>query len=267
MKAYLAVFRIRLLAGLQYRVAALAGIATQFFWGFVAIMVYEAFYHNASIAPSITLRQLVSYIWLQQAFLNFIMLTFRDGELLQLIISGDVAYEYCRPCNLYGFWYAKLVGQRLSGAMLRCAPIIGVTLLLPRPYGLSLPASWVSFGLFAFTLALGLLVIVAISMLIYISVFITMSPGGSLMLIAIGGEFLSGLVLPVPLMPDWLQRIVYWLPFRWTADFPLRVYSGNIPVNEALTGIEIQLVWLMLLIVLGKTALDRIARHIVVQGG
>jgi ABC-2 type transport system permease protein len=266
MRAYLAVFRIRLLTGLQYRVAALAGIATQFFWGFVVIMVYEAFYHNASVTPPITLRQLVSYIWLQQAFLNFVMLSFRDGELVRLITSGNIAYEYCRPCDLYGFWYAKLVAQRVSGAMLRCTPIIGVSMLLPGPYRLSLPAGWVPFVLFFSTLALGMLVLVAISMFVYISVFITMSSGGSLVLI-VAGEFLSGLVIPVPLMPDWLQRVVYLLPFRWTADFPLRIYSGNIPVGEAFTGLVIQLVWLALLIGLGKMALQRIARRLVVQGG
>ena len=33
MKAYLSFFRIRFLAGLQYRTAAWAGIATQFAWG------------------------------------------------------------------------------------------------------------------------------------------------------------------------------------------------------------------------------------------
>jgi ABC-2 type transport system permease protein len=95
---------------------------------------------------------------LQQAFLNFMMLSFRDVELVRLITSGNIAYEYCRPCDLYGFWYAKLVAQRLSGALLRCIPIIGVALLLPGPYRLALPLNWVWFGLFLTTLTMGLLV-------------------------------------------------------------------------------------------------------------
>ena len=32
MKKYLSFFRLRFITGLQYRTAALAGIATQFFW-------------------------------------------------------------------------------------------------------------------------------------------------------------------------------------------------------------------------------------------
>ena len=43
MKAYISVFKLRLINGLQYRAAAFAGVATQFFWGIMHIMIYEAF--------------------------------------------------------------------------------------------------------------------------------------------------------------------------------------------------------------------------------
>lgn len=40
MKAYYSLFKIRLLKGLQYKVAAYAGVLTQFFWGFMYIMIF-----------------------------------------------------------------------------------------------------------------------------------------------------------------------------------------------------------------------------------
>ncbi len=256
MKAYFSVFRMRLLNGLQYRIAALSGIATQFFWGFMFIMIYEAFYKNAAAAQPMDLKQLITYLWLQQAFLVFIILWFRDEEIFNLIINGNIAYELCRPCSLYGFWYAKLIAQRLSGAMLRSLPILIIAFLLPQPYKMSLPSDNISFGIFIITLLLGLLVLVAISMFIYISVFITMSPVGSLMIIGVVGEFFAGLIVPVPLMPFWLQRIAYVLPFRLASDLPFRVYSGNITTKEALIGILIQLIWLTALLLLGKIAMN-----------
>jgi ABC-2 type transport system permease protein len=114
---------------------------------------------------------------------------------------------------------------------------------------------------------LGLLVVVAISMLIYISVFWTMSSAGSLLMIAVAGEFFAGMTIPVPLMPVWLQKITYLLPFRWTADFPFRVYSGQIPQYDALWGILVQLLWLALLVGFGRWLLNRALRQIVIQGG
>ncbi len=267
MRAFYSVFRLKLATGFQYRSAALAGIATQFFFGFIIIMVYQAFYSQPQADPPISLTQVVTYIWLQQAFLAFIALWFRDNELFQLITTGNIAYELCRPSGLYGLWYAKLLAQRLSNAALRCFPILTVALLLPSPYRLTLPHDTTTALLFLIVLVLGLLILVAVSMLIYISTFITMSPAGSLLMFGVAGEFLAGMIVPVPLMPSWLQTIVYALPFRLAADFPFRVYSGHIPSAEALATIPVQLLWLTALLMIGKFAMGKALRRVVVQGG
>jgi ABC-2 type transport system permease protein len=130
-----------------------------------------------------------------------------------------------------------------------------------------LPPDVLSAGLFIISLLLGLLVLVGISMFIYISVFYTMSPYGSLLLFNVIGEFLAGMIIPVPLMPDWLQDIVYLFPFSWTADFPFRVYSGHFHHTEAAVGIMLQLIWLTVLVTLGRLAMKQALRRVVIQGG
>lgn len=267
MSAYLSIWRLRFATGLQYRAAAYAGVATQLFFGFVFIMIFVAFYRHTAHEQPMSLEDVVTYVWLQQIFLSFIVLWFRDNELFQLITGGNIAYELCRPCDIYGFWYAKLLAQRTAGAALRCLPLLCVVFCLPRPYALQVPPSAASGLLFIVSLLLGLLLIVSVSMLIYISVFWTMSPTGSTLLIAVAGEFFSGLILPVPLMPDWLQRVANALPFRWTADFPFRVYSAQIPAADALWGILIQLGWLAALVGFGVWSMRRALRQVVVQGG
>lgn len=267
MRAYYSLFRIRLLKGLQYRVAALAGVSTQFFFGFIYIMIYQAYYGSTSAVQPISLRQLIQVAWLQQSFLVFIMLWFRDNELFELITSGNIAYELCRPADLYGIWYAKLIAQRLSGALLRCFPIIIIASLLPYPYTFSLPSSLTAFILFLITLALGLILIVAISMFIYIATFYTMSPMGSLLIFSVMGEFFSGLVIPIPLMPEGLKRLTYLLPFRYASDLPFRIYAGNIGIKEGLISIGIQLLWILVLIALGKLWMRKALRRIIIQGG
>jgi ABC-2 type transport system permease protein len=267
MNAYYSVLKLRLLNGMQYRAAALAGVATQFFWGFMYIMIFEAFYEHSPMTPPISLKELITYIWLQQSFLAFIMLWFRDQELFGLITTGNIAYELCRPCDLYGFWYAKLLASRISSALLRSFPILIVASLLPEPYRMTLPPGFASGFWFLLSLTFGVLLLVAISMFIYISVFYTLSPVGSTLMIAVLGEFFAGVIIPIPLMPNWLQSITYLLPFRLTADFPFRVYSGHIPPDEAMVGIIIQLIWLVALVWLGRKAINHAMRRVIVQGG
>lgn len=267
MRPYVSFLKLRLSMGMQYRTAAFAGVATQFFWGMIIIMVFEAFYQHATKTPPISLPQIITYIWLQQAFLVFVTMWFRDNELFELITSGNIAYELCRPWELYGLWYAKLLAQRLSSALLRCFPILIIAFMLPAPYRLTLPPNVTTLILFIITLLLGLLLLIAISMFLYISVFVTMSPVGSLLVFSVLGEFFAGLIIPIPLMPSWLQTIANVLPFRWTADFPFRVYSGHIPEEVAISGILIQLGYLAVLVGLGRFSLNRILRKVIVQGG
>lgn len=267
MKPYISLLRVRFLNGLQYRAAALGGLATQFFWGIMLVFIYKAFYGDAVSSNGFSYKDLVTFVWLQQAFLSFIFLYDWDSELLDMITTGGISYELCRPVNIYQVWYVKLLSKRLSRGALRFAPVVILGFLLPYPYNLSFPQSPVSFLFFIVTLFLGLFLLVAISMLIYISIFKTMSPIGSIGIFGVVGEFFSGMTIPIPLMPSWLQKICIALPFRWTADLPLRVYSGNIGTAEALTGIAIQLFWIVLLVLVGAFFMKRITRLSVVQGG
>ena len=267
MKPYFSLLRVRFLNGLQYRAAALGGLATQFFWGIMLVFIYKAFYGDTTVSNGFSYKDLVTLVWLQQAFLSFVFLYDWDSEMLEMITTGGISYELCRPVNIYQVWYVKLLSKRLSRGILRFAPVIVLGFFIPAHYNLSLPASPVSFLLFVVTLFIGLFLLVAISMLIYISIFKTMSPVGSVGIFGIIGEFFAGGTIPVPLMPEWLQKVCMILPFRWTSDFPFRVYSGNISTMEAITGICVQAVWIAVLVMVGALVMKRIIRLSVVHGG
>jgi ABC-2 type transport system permease protein len=178
MKKYLSFFRIRFSNGLQYRAAAYAGIATQFAWGFMYILLYRAFYRADSAAFPMTMQQIASYVWLQQAFLAMFMTWFTDNEIFSAITSGSVVYELARPLDIYNMWFTKSMATRLSRATLRCFPIFIVSAFLPEPMGMSLPSDFSNFLLFLLTAILGFLTVVAYCMLVYIATFKTLSPMG-----------------------------------------------------------------------------------------
>ena len=166
MRKYISFFRLRFSMGLQYRTAAVAGVVTQFFWGTMEILVYRAFYEADAAAFPMSFEAVVTYIWLQQAFLAVFGAWIMEGEIFDAIRNGNIAYELCRPVSIYQMWFSRSVANRTSKALLRCVPILTVAALLPAPYGLRLPASWTCGGLFLLTMLLGLLVIVAFTMLV-----------------------------------------------------------------------------------------------------
>ena len=93
MKKYLSFFRLRFHTGLQYRAAALAGIVTQFVWGALAILAFNAFYRADADAFPMTFKATCSYIWLQQTFLALFAVWALENEIFEAIRKGDVVYE------------------------------------------------------------------------------------------------------------------------------------------------------------------------------
>jgi ABC-2 type transport system permease protein len=257
---------------MQYRAAAWAGVATQFFWGTMNLLIFYAFYQSSGlndpgVASPMSFSQLADYIWMRQAFLALVMLWSMDNELLDLIASGNVAYELARPLSLYSFWFARVLAFRVSRTLLRCFPIFFVAFLLPGSWGFHLPENGAALALFVPSLILAALLATALSMVICLLTFITLSPVGSRLIMGAAAEFLMGAIIPIPFMPPLLQRVTSFLPFRYTADFPFRVYSGNISGQEALSGVAIQVFWLLALIILGIWGFRACLKRLVIQGG
>ena len=267
MKQYLSFFRIRFLAGLQYRAAAWAGIATQYAWGGMTILMFRAFYQNGTNSFPMDFQALASYIWLQQAFLAMFMTWFYDNEIFETITSGSIAYELCRPCDLYTMWFVKNMAIRLSRVVLRCAPILLVAAFLPSPYGVRLPPDPGSALLFPVSMALGFGVMIAFSMLVYISAFFTISPMGIRILATSVMEFQAGALIPIPFFPAWLQPVLNALPFASMQSTPYLIYTGHLPLAEALERLGLQLFWLLFLLAGGRLLMKKALKNVVVQGG
>lgn len=267
MKYMITMFKTSLIGGMQYRAAAWAGIATQFFWGFMQIMIFEAFYAHSNAPMPMSFEQLCTYIWLQQAFLGVIEMWSRDNVLFDMITSGNVAYEFCRPHSIFAMWYARLLGTRVAKAALRFAPVLILSLVLPKPYELMMPQSTAQIVLFFISIAVSALLCTAIGMLCYILTFKTMSPLGSMTLFSVVSEFFSGSLIPIPYMPDAVQTIAYILPFRYTADLPFRLYNGTISVTDGAVQIIIALLWLAAILMIGAFWMKQVSKKLVVQGG
>jgi len=266
-KQYASFFRIRFSNGLQYRAAAYAGMTTQFAWGGLEILMFSAFYRTNPAAFPMEFSHLASYIWLQQACLTLFMAWFADGEIFDLITSGNIAYELTRPVNLYALWFTKNVAVRLSKALLRCFPILIVAALLPNPYGLSLPPDIGTVLMFIATSALGMFAVVAYGMLIYIACFYTLSGRGVRIVAFAMTEFLSGSLIPLPFFPDKIRVIFEHTPFGSMQNVPLRVFSGNLSGGEMWYFAGVQLFWVAALVAIGHFWMKHALRRVVVQGG
>lgn len=267
MRKYLAFFRLRFSMGLQYRAAAVAGIVTQFFWGAMELLAFRAFYQADPGAFPMSFQATASYVWMQQAFLALFAAWMFENEIFQCIRDGSVAYELCRPVDLYGMWFARSAANRVSRAVLRCAPILLVAAFLPAPFGMTAPQSLSAFLWWAVTMVLGLAVTVGFGMLIYLVTFFTLSPDGVRMVAVSLVEILQGAIIPLPFFPDGLRQFLELLPFAAMQNVPLRAWSGDLSGQDLYAAAGLQLFWAIVLGGSGWLLSQKALKKTVVQGG
>ncbi len=263
MNAYYAIFRLRRRLETQYRGAALGGIICQMFFGLVLIALYRALY--AGKPQEMPFSQVATYVWLQQAF--FRMLLSSDPELLDKIRTGGIAYDMCRPVSLYGYYYARIMAQKVMGTLLRAAPMLVFAAVLPDGWGISLPASLPGFLWAAGALLIGLLCICAMENITMGFTMRTLDSRGMQAMLNLLMMILSGNILPLTLFPDSWQRAITLLPYAQMLDTPIRLYTGAYALSQAPAALLIQAVWIALLVSLGLALWARNQKKLIVQGG
>ncbi|MBD1855822.1 MULTISPECIES: ABC transporter permease [Leptolyngbya] len=272
MNAYRSLFVARFSLLLQYRAAALAGIGTQFFWGLLKVMVLEAFFQQSTTAQPITFQETLGYIWLGQAFLFAIVPWSGDREIQELIRSGAVGYDLLRPTDLYNFWLTRALAMRTAPIVLRALPLLILTMVLFPQIGLAEwalapPPSVASLGAFLLTFMGAILLSAALTMLLTVSMMWTLSGEGLNQMAPTLVTILSGMIVPLPLFPDWFKPILAILPFSGLLDKPFRLFTGNLPPEALLNVLLHQTVWIVVLIGLGRFLVSRGVNRLIIQGG
>ena len=256
---------------LQYRAAAFAGFATQLFWGAIRLMILAAFFAAATEPQPMDLPQIVAYVWLGQALLGMLPWNV-DADFREQVRNGTVAYDLLRPLDLYSYWFGRTLAVRVAAPTLRGIPMVLFSMVLLPLVGLDdwaliPPASAVALAGFVASLVLAAMLATAITLLAHISLLWTISGVGMDRVLTGLVTVFSGLTVPLPLFPDWLQPLLNWQPFRGLADVPYRIYSGNIPAAEIAGELFFVLIWMIALVLLGRLILLRGVRRMVVQGG
>jgi ABC-2 type transport system permease protein len=263
MRGYTAILSARFRTLLQYRAAALAGFGTQFFWGLLRMMIFTAFYGLSRKTYPLSRDDTITYIWLGQATLQLLPWSI-DAEVRTMVRTGTVAYELLRPLDLYTIWYVRSLAARAAPTLLRCVPMFVVAGLF---FGLRPPASPASAIAWMLTTLGALLLGCSLTTLMSVTMVRTVSGEGLARLIPPLVYTLSGLLIPLPLLPQWMQPVMNFLPFRGLMDTPFRLYMGHIPPAQLPFILGHQLAWTAALILLGRRILSQSVRHLVVQGG
>jgi len=270
-RPYLAAFRARFQLMLQYRTAALAGFATQCWWGAIRIMVFAAFYGANEAAAPFSLGDAVTYVWLGQALLALLP-WLADPEIGLAVRTGGVGYDRLRPLDAYGYWYARTLGWMLARALPRALlmvlaagivlPLMGLSAWAWRP-----PSGVAAALLFIPAFALMTALAAAVLMLANIAVAASLNERGINAVLTPLVIVFSGSLLPLEFYPDAWRTFLHVQPLAGLVDIPFRIYFADLSGAAAVQGLALQAGWTVVLVWIGRLAMERVMRRLEMQGG
>jgi ABC-2 type transport system permease protein len=248
----------------SYRLAVLAGVFTNSVFGFIRVsMLSSAILTAGGNLADYSTKEVSTYVWLGQAFFAPVALVMWT-EVADRVKTGEIAVDLSRPVDLQLGWWLRDLGRAAFVLPARGLPPL---LVGAATVGLALPASWTAVPLGVLSLAVGISISFALRFMINLIAFWTVDVRGfvGLYFVLIGP--LCGLFVPVHMFPAGLRAVLNATPFPSMFQAPIDVMSGRVLGADALRVIEVQLLWLVVLLLLGRVVMWRATRRLVVQGG
>jgi ABC-2 type transport system permease protein len=249
-----------------YTAATLAGIFTNSVFGLIYSYAYLELWRMAPHAGGYDRTDAVTYVWLGQSLLMTVAMWSggTTDDLNERIRTGDVSIDLYRPVPVLWWYYAGDLGRATYHFLSRgLAPSV-IGLVLFHIHGPASPAAAVGFLV---AVLLAVTVSFAIRFLAASTAFWVLDSSGIRLLSAILAMALSGMVLPLNLVPGTAGTIVNALPWASYVQVPIDVYLGRHRGADLLTALAFQAVWAVVLLALCGWVLERATRKVVVQGG
>jgi ABC-2 type transport system permease protein len=181
----------------------------------------------------------------------------------QRIREGDLAGSLLRPMHPLNYDIAYFAGWKVVVIVLWIPLAIGLSLVFdpelhPRPleiavFGVAIWGAYLLRTMFQSTL--GMLCFWTTRGAAIFDLWMTLE------------LLLSGRLVPLPLMPDWVQTLSWFLPFQWAFFFPIEALVGDLSNAELGRGLAFQILWILIGLGLFKVAWRSAIRRFSAVGG
>lgn len=191
------------------------------------LLVWQAIYAGQNIIRGYDFSQLVQY-YLLALVIRHVITAHYEERWVQKIREGKIDLQLTKPFSFLLRPVIEDLGSKLlfvSLVLPSMAIILLITYLIWQ-VGLAVPSLEIII-FFILLLAIGLVVESLYSLVIVLLGFWFEGAAGLVHFKWITITLFSGSLLPIAMMPGWLQTTTNWLPFKYTYYVPIQVWLGN----------------------------------------
>jgi len=245
MKLYAALLRISIQDALQNRVESAIWFLYEILPPIMMAAVWLAAYQDQASIAGYSLAEMLLYT-VGVMVLRTVITSYPEYGIDYQIREGSLSNLLTRPLNVWAYWFVDTLGWKTFRNALTVPVVIGCLVWLgPELATVSVPPD--RLPALAVSLVLATLVCFVLKLCLACTSFWTNDIVGAATLYDLVAGALGGLLIPIALLPDWLQAIAKLLPIQAIYSVPLTILLGKTDGASPWLGILMQLGWIVVL--------------------
>ncbi|MDB5055407.1 MAG: Protein of unknown function superfamily [Bacilli bacterium] len=236
----------------HYRKAFLISMVIHPITLMINIVLFKALYayNGSNSLQGYPLSEMVWY-FAGSVFVSIFTWNFTESRLSERILDGSLSGDLIRPMSIFRVELAHAMGLRALGVLIEFIPDIIIFSIIFFPQFMTIA----SLLKFVFTAILAFFLYFLMAFLIGMTAFVTKNNRSLTQIKVLLIGMLGGAYIPLEFMPNWLNRLVDILPFKYVFYFPIQMLLNREKV-QGLDGflriVGIQLLWIFAFYLLCK---------------
>ncbi len=260
---YLSIALTSFQQAITYRITTLTNIGLTFIWVFILYFLWRAAFNEHQMIQGFTWEEMRTYVVL--AFgLNALIGWRISANMMYTIRTGEILRDLTRPLN----YCLNQVSIATGAALVEGILSLGLTLVVGLVFiGIQPPANATAAVLFGIAVVLGFFTKALIVFSVSLLTFWTLNGVGISWSRDAIINILSGTIIPLAMMPGWLQIVADVAPMRGIVSTPLMIYLGKAEGMDALGLLALSGGWLVALWFFANWAWKAAFNRVEIQGG
>lgn len=248
MKKYACVFHLSLETAMEYRVDFFLSLISTVFPIILQFYLWTAIYSTPTeVNNGYTYEQIILYTLLAGMTAKLTASGF-EHEINKDIKDGGLNKYIVRPVNYFTYRLSAFMGGKIPAACI--LSIIMVIMLIAVRSFMGFQLEFMRIILYIVTLVFAILLNFVIYFTIAMLGFWITEISKMFGTIQIVLLVISGGVFPLDVFGSGIQKLTQYLPFKYTAQFPVDILNGKLLWEEVLNGFQFQIGWIFIFLIL-----------------
>lgn len=247
---------------MAYRMEVFMGILNTILTTVIFCSIYKALYGGSQEVDGITFGMVATNFMISLGLSG--AFSFDEMFLQNKVRDGSITGEFLKPVNFKFRMLAENVGESAFKIVFHFIPAVVFIIFYTD---ICLPDTMWAVPVMCVSVVLGYLVLWEIAFIVQTWCFWLFSTWGIMVIKNVFINVLAGSMLPIWFMPEILRKIISYTPFEAIYFTPVRIYLGQLSLQDTIKSMIMQAAWVVILYVIGDIFWKNGIKKLVVQGG